>query len=274
MVTRKVAPALAAGCTVVIKAPPETPFSTLAFVELAIRAGIPKGVINVVTTQSHTKEVGLEITTNPTIKKISFTGSVSLGTRQTCDDNGARLIVSDILQTGVGRLLMQQSASTIKKTSMELGGLAPFVGELSLHSHSLISATSKLISIPFFTVFGDADIDAAVNGAVAAKFRASGQTCVCSQFHLVHSSIYEEFATKLAAKVNAFKVGNGFDDVTHGPLIHEAAVAKVEKHVADAVARGAKVLAGGKRPNVKGGEKGSFFEPTREFRRESRRRLC
>ncbi|KDE05817.1 succinate-semialdehyde dehydrogenase [NADP+] [Microbotryum lychnidis-dioicae p1A1 Lamole] len=216
MITRKVAPALAAGCTVVIKAPPETPFSTLAFVELAKRAGFPDGVINVVTTKASTKDVGLELTTNPIVKKISFTGS-----------------------TPVGKLLMQQASSTLKKCSFELGGLAPFV------------------------VFEDADIDKAVAAAVIAKFRGSGQTCVCTQYHLVHSSVYDQFAEKLAAKVKAFKVGNAFDEgVTHGPLIHDAAVDKVDRHVQDAVKKGAKVLVGGKKAVVKGGERGSFYEPT------------
>ncbi|SCZ91801.1 BZ3500_MvSof-1268-A1-R1_Chr5-3g08145 [Microbotryum saponariae] len=216
MITRKVAPALAAGCTVVIKAPPETPFSTLAFVELAKRAGFPDGVINVVTTKANTKDVGLELTTNPIVRKISFTGS-----------------------TPVGKLLMQQASSTLKKCSFELGGLAPFV------------------------VFEDADIDKAVAAAVIAKFRGSGQTCVCTQYHLVHSSVYDQFAEKLAAKVKAFKVGNAFDEgVTHGPLIHDAAVDKVDRHVQDAVKKGAKVLVGGKKAVVKGGERGSFYEPT------------
>lgn len=216
MITRKVAPALAAGCTVVLKAPPETPFSSLAFAELSVRAGIPAGVINVITTQAHTREVGLELTTNPVVRKISFTGS-----------------------TPVGRLLMGQAASTIKKCSLELGGLAPFI------------------------VFGDADVEAAVDAAVLAKFRGNGQTCVCTQFHLIHSSVYDKFAELLVAKVRAFKLGNGFDPATtHGPLIHDAAVSKSEKHVQDAVARGAKVLVGGKRANLPGMEQGSFFEPT------------
>ncbi|KAL8278439.1 hypothetical protein RQP46_009129 [Phenoliferia psychrophenolica] len=216
MITRKVAPALAAGCTVVIKAPPETPYSTLAFVELAERAGVPKGVINVVCTASHTKDVGLELTTNPAVRKISFTGS-----------------------TPVGRLLMGQAASTIKKCSFELGGLAPFI------------------------VFGDADISAAVDGAIAAKFRNTGQTCVCTQFLLVHSSIYDTFAEQLVKKVAAFKIGNGFDaGVTHGPLIHNAGVDKVDRHVKDAVKNGAKILIGGKKAVVEGNEGGAWYEPT------------
>ncbi|SCV72706.1 BQ2448_4243 [Microbotryum intermedium] len=223
MITRKVAPALAAGCTVVIKAPPETPFSALAFAQLAKRAGFPDGVINVITTKAHTKDVGLELTTNPVVKKISFTGSVS----------------SPGQLTPVGKLLMQQASSTLKKCSFELGGLAPFV------------------------VFEDADLDKAVAAAVIAKFRGSGQTCVCTQYHLVHSSVYDQFAEKLAAKVKAFKVGNAFDEgVTHGPLIHDAAVDKVDRHVQDAVQKGAKVLVGGKKAVVKGGERGSFYEPT------------
>ncbi|KAM0751537.1 succinic semialdehyde dehydrogenase [Meredithblackwellia eburnea MCA 4105] len=216
MITRKVAPALAAGCTVVVKSPPETPFSMLAFVELAERAGVPKGVINVVNTASNTKDVGLELTTNPIVRKISFTGS-----------------------TPVGRLLMKQASSTIKKCSFELGGLAPFI------------------------VFGDADIPKAVDGAIAAKFRNTGQTCVCTQFLLVHSSVYQEFADQLVKKVKAFKLGNGFDEgVTHGPIIHNAGVDKVERHVKNAVENGAKILAGGKRAVVPGNENGSWFEPT------------
>ncbi|KAK4703925.1 hypothetical protein P7C70_g2299, partial [Phenoliferia sp. Uapishka_3] len=216
MITRKVAPALAAGCTVVVKAPPETPFSTLAFVELAERAGVPKGVINVVCTASNTKEVGLELTTNPAVRKISFTGS-----------------------TPVGQLLMKQASSTIKKCSFELGGLAPFI------------------------VFGDADVTAAVDGAIAAKFRNTGQTCVCTQFLLIHSSIYDTFAEQLVKKVAAFKIGNGFDaGVTHGPLIHNAGVDKVDRHVKDAVKNGAKVLIGGKKAVVEGNEGGAWYEPT------------
>ncbi|KAI5481068.1 hypothetical protein MNV49_006254 [Pseudohyphozyma bogoriensis] len=216
MITRKAGPAMAAGCTVVVKAPPETPFSALAFAELAKRVGFPAGVFNVITTQSHTKEIGLELTTNPVVKKISFTGS-----------------------TAVGRLLMQQSSSTIKRCSFELGGLAPFI------------------------VFDDADFEKAVEGAAIAKFRNSGQTCVCSQFVLVQAGIYDKFAEALTKKVESFKLGEAFTaGVTHGPLIHEASVAKVERHVADAVKNGAKLLTGGKKAKVAGFEGGYFFEPT------------
>ncbi|KAG9019689.1 succinate semialdehyde dehydrogenase NADP+ linked [Tulasnella sp. 427] len=213
MITRKLAPALAAGCTVVIKPPAETPFSCLALVELANRAGVPPGVINVVTTDKHIKEVGDELAQNKTVKKLSFTGS-----------------------TGVAKLLMQRAASTLKKVSLEAGGNAPFI------------------------VFDDADIDKAVDGAIASKFRGSGQTCVCANRIYVQSSIYADFASRLADKVDKFKIGNGLDEgVTHGPLIHERAIEKVQRHVDDACSKGAEILVGGKRASDL---PGTFFEPT------------
>lgn len=210
---RKLAAALAAGCTVVMKAPAETPFSMLAMAELCERAGIPKGVVNVITTNEGTKEVGKELCENKDIKKVSFTGS-----------------------TGVGKILMSQSADTLKKLSFELGGNAPFI------------------------VFDDADIDQAVEGAIACKFRSSGQTCVCANRIYVHSSIYDEFASRLAEKVDAFKVGNGFaKGITHGPLIHAKAVDKTHAHVQDAVKKGAKVVVGGKKLTELGE---NFYAPT------------
>jgi len=210
MITRKVAPALAAGCTVVIKAPPETPFSALAWAHLAEKAGVPAGVINVITTSANTADVGLRMCEHPVVKKISFTGS-----------------------TNVGKILAKQSALTLKKLSFELGGNAAFI------------------------VFDDADIDAAVDGAIACKFRSSGQTCVCANRLFVHSSIYAEFCSRLVEKVNAFKVGNGFDEgITHGPLIHSKAVEKVQRHVQDAKSKGASVLTGGEPME------GNFFQPT------------
>lgn len=214
MITRKIGPALAVGCTVVCKSPGETPFTSLALAELAHRAGIPDGVVNVVTSLGNTPEVGEALTTHPIIRKVSFTGS-----------------------TGVGKLLMRQCSSTLKKLSLELGGNAPFI------------------------VFDDAaDLDVAVAGAIASKFRSSGQTCVCANRIFVQAGIYDEFAAKFAAKVREFKVGNGFDSgVTHGPLIHDRAVSKVESHVRDAEKKGAKVVVGGhKMPNLGG----NFFEPT------------
>jgi succinate-semialdehyde dehydrogenase / glutarate-semialdehyde dehydrogenase len=211
MITRKVAPALAAGCPVVIKPPSETPLSALALAELAERAGIPKGVFNVVTT-SHSAPVGLELTINPLVKKFSFTGS-----------------------TEVGKLLMKQCASTVKKVSLELGGNAPFI------------------------VFDDADLDAAADGAILSKFRNMGQTCVCANRILVQADVYDAFAEKFAARVAKLKVGNGFDDgVQQGPLITEDAVEKVEHLLKDATAHGAKIALGGKRHNLGG----TFFEPT------------
>lgn len=214
MITRKAGPALAAGCTVVVKSPGETPFTANALAELARRAGIPAGVFNIVTTLKNTPSVGEVLTTSPKVKKVSFTGS-----------------------TPVGKLLMKQSSGTLKKLSMELGGNAPFI------------------------VFDDcSDIDAAVTGCIAAKFRSSGQTCVCANRIYVQSGIYSTFADKLAEKVKQFTVGHGFGDgVTHGPLIHDRAVDKVESHVKDAVSKGAKVLAGGKRLTGLGA---AFYEPT------------
>lgn len=199
MVTRKMGPALAAGCTVVCKAPGETPLTVLALTELAHRAGIPKGVVNVVTTLANTADVGQALTTHAAVKKVSFTGS-----------------------TGVGKLLMRQSSGTLKKLSLELGGNAPLI------------------------VFDDADVDLAVAGAVASKFRSSGQTCVCANRIYVQSGVYDEFVAKLAQTVAAFKVGNGFEEgTTHGPLIHGRAVAKVVAHIEDAVAKGGKLVVGG-----------------------------
>ena len=199
MITRKAAPALAAGCTVVVKSPGETPLTSLALAELARRAGIPDGVFNVVTTLANTPTVGKVITTHPTVKKVSFTGS-----------------------TQVGRILMKQSSDTLKKLSMELGGNSPFI------------------------VFDDADLDAAVAGAIASKFRSSGQTCVCANRIYVQKGIYSAFAEKFAEKVKMFEVGNGFEPgVTHGPLIHERALSKVDAHVKDAKSKGGKVVMGG-----------------------------
>ncbi|KAL2210385.1 succinic semialdehyde dehydrogenase [Sarocladium strictum] len=213
MITRKVGPALAAGCTVVCKAPGETPFTALALAELAHRAGIPKGVVNIVTALENTPEVGEKITTSPTVKKVSFTGS-----------------------TGVGKLLMKQSSSTLKKLSMELGGNAPFI------------------------VFDDADLESAVTGAIASKFRSSGQTCVCANRIYVQRGIYDNFVERFTAKVKEFKVGNGFESgITHGPLIHDRAISKVAQHVSDAQEKGAKVTIGGQRlPDL--GD--NYFQPT------------
>ncbi|KAI0034090.1 succinic semialdehyde dehydrogenase [Vararia minispora EC-137] len=212
MITRKLGAALAAGCTAVIKPPPETPFSALALVVLARRAGVPDGVINIVTTQKNVSEVAKEMCENKTVKKVSFTGS-----------------------TTVAKLLTRMAAGTLKKVSMEAGGNAPFI------------------------VFDDADIDAAVEGAILCKFRGSGQTCVCANRIFVHSSVYAEFASRLAEKIATFKLGSGLDEQTKlGPLIHSRAVEKVRQHVDDAVAKGAQVLIGG-RP-VEG--TGSFFAPT------------
>ncbi|MGH8617801.1 MAG: NAD-dependent succinate-semialdehyde dehydrogenase [Burkholderiales bacterium] len=213
MITRKVAPAIAAGCTVVIKPAEQTPFSALAIAELAERAGIPKGVINIVTTDlAGAPAVGKELTTNPIVRKVTFTGS-----------------------TEVGRILMRQSADTIKKMSLELGGNAPFI------------------------VFDDADLDAAVEGAIASKFRNAGQTCVSANRILVQDGVYDTFAKKLADKVSAMKVGRGTEaGVVIGPLIDTQGLDKVKEHVADATAKGAKVLTGGK-PHALGQ---TFFEPT------------
>ena len=213
MITRKIGPALAAGCTVVAKSPGETPFTSLALAELAHRAGIPKGVVNVITALKNTAEVGEALTSSPTVRKVSFTGS-----------------------TGVGKLLMKQSSDTLKKLSFELGGNAPFI------------------------IFEDADIDLAVTGAITSKFRSSGQTCVCANRIFVQKGIYDTFAAKFAEKVKAFKVGGGFEEgVTHGPLIHERAIDKVDAHVRDAEKNGAKVTVGGQKMDKLGP---NFFEPT------------
>ena len=210
MITRKVAPALAAGCTVVVKPAESTPLTALALAVLAEKAGFPAGVFNVVT--GNPAEIGGELCASPIVRKLSFTGS-----------------------TAVGRLLMAQCAPTIKKLSLELGGNAPFI------------------------VFDDADIDAAVDGAIAAKYRNTGQTCVCANRFLVQSGIYEEFAARLAARSAELKVGPGSEaGVVQGPLINAAGLAKVEAHVADALAKGARVLCGGAR-HARGG---NFFQPT------------
>jgi succinate-semialdehyde dehydrogenase/glutarate-semialdehyde dehydrogenase len=210
MITRKVGPALAAGCPMVLKPAELTPFSALALAVLAERAGVPKGVFSVLTGDS--KAIGGEMTSNPVVRKLSFTGS-----------------------TAVGRLLMEQCAPTVKKLSLELGGNAAFV------------------------VFDDADIDAAVEGATASKYRNAGQTCVCANRIYVQDGVYEQFAQKLVAAVGKLKVGNGADaGVTQGPLIEEKAVLKVEEHIADALSKGARLLVGGKRHEL--GH--SFFQPT------------
>jgi succinate-semialdehyde dehydrogenase/glutarate-semialdehyde dehydrogenase len=210
MITRKVAPALAAGCAMIVKPAEATPLSALALAELAHRAGVPAGVFSVVV--GDPRSIGAEMTSNPIVRKLSFTGS-----------------------TPVGRLLMSQCAPTVKKLSLELGGNAPFI------------------------VFDDADLDAAVEGALASKYRNAGQTCVCTNRFYVQDSVYDAFAEKFAAAVGRIKVGNGFEGgVTQGPLINEAALEKVEAHIADAVAHGARVLTGGKRHRA--GK--LFFEPT------------
>ena len=213
MLTRKVAPAMAAGCTTIVKPAKYTPLTALALAALAERAGIPPGVLNIVTgAAASAPSIGKELTDNPIVRKLSFTGS-----------------------TEVGRLLMAQSASTLKKLSMELGGNAPFI------------------------VFDDADIDAAVEGAMASKFRNSGQTCVCANRLLVQSGIHDDFAARLTARVKALKVGNGIEPgVTQGPLINTDALKKVQAQIADAEAKGARILVGGK-PHASGG---TFFEPT------------
>ncbi|HTN66603.1 MAG TPA: NAD-dependent succinate-semialdehyde dehydrogenase [Burkholderiaceae bacterium] len=210
MITRKVAPALAAGCTIVLKPAEQTPLSALALAELAERAGVPAGVFSVVTGKASL--IGGAMTASPIVRKLTFTGS-----------------------TPIGQLLMQQCAGTVKKLSLELGGNAPFI------------------------VFDDADVDAAIVGAIASKYRNAGQTCVCSNRFLVQDGIYDTFATKLAAAVAALKVGNGMDaGVTQGPLIDEPAIAKVEELVADAVGKGARVLAGGRRHELGG----TWYQPT------------
>ena len=210
MITRKAAPALAAGCTVVARPASQTPFSAFALAELAERAGMPAGVFNVVTGPSAVQ--GAELTGNPIIRKLSFTGS-----------------------TEVGKLLMAQCAGTVKKTSMELGGNAPFM------------------------VFDDADLDAAVQGAMASKYRNAGQTCVCANRILVQDKVHDAFVRKLVAAVRKLRVGDGFKPkVTQGPLIDQKAVDKVKEHIADAVSKGARVLTGGKRHRLGG----TFFQPT------------
>ena len=210
MITRKAGPALAAGCPMIVRPADLTPFSALALAELAHRAGIPAGVFQVITGRSTL--IGAEFTTNPTVRKLSFTGS-----------------------TEVGRKLIEQCAPTVKKVSMELGGNAPFI------------------------VFNDADLDAAVEGAIASKYRNAGQTCVCANRLYVQSGVYDAFAQKLADAVGQLHVGNGVDaGVTTGPMIDEKAVEKVEEHIADAVAKGASIKMGGKRHSL--GH--SFFEPT------------
>ena len=210
MITRKCAPALAAGCPVVIRPASQTPFSALALAELADRAGIPPGVVNVVTGPSG--PMGAELTSNPTVRKLSFTGS-----------------------TEVGKLLMSQCASTVKKVSLELGGNAPFI------------------------VFDDADLDAAVAGAMASKYRNAGQTCVCANRVLVQDGVHDAFAAKMAEAVAGLTVGNGLEAGTEqGPLIDLRAVEKVEEHIADAVGKGAAVAVGGGRHALGG----SYFQPT------------
>ena len=210
MITRKAAAALAAGCSFVVKPSEETPFSAFALAELAERAGLPKGVFSVITGVA--KDIGGEMTSNPIVRAISFTGS-----------------------TAVGKLLMAQCASTVKKIGLELGGNAPFI------------------------VFDDADLDAAVQGAMLSKYRNAGQTCVCANRMLVQEGVYDAFVAKLTAAVNQLKVGEGFGEgVTTGPLINAKAIKKVEEHVADAIAKGGTVTTGGKRHALGG----SFFEPT------------
>jgi succinate-semialdehyde dehydrogenase/glutarate-semialdehyde dehydrogenase len=214
MITRKVSPALAAGCTIVLKPAEQTPLSALALAELAQRAGIPAGVLNIISADSENSiEIGKVLCASPIVRKLTFTGS-----------------------TPVGRILMQQSASTIKKMSLELGGHAPFI------------------------VFDDADIDAAIEGAMASKYRNAGQTCVCTNRFYVHAKVYDTFVDKLTAKVaSSLKVGEGFEDqVTTGPLIDDAAVAKVEQHLQDALSKGAKVHTGG----AKHARGGRFYQPT------------
>ena len=210
MITRKVGPALAAGCTIVAKPATATPYSATALAELAERAGVPAGVFSVVTGSAGA--IGGEMTSNPIVRKITFTGS-----------------------TEVGKMLMEQSARTVKKVSMELGGNAPFI------------------------VFDDAQMDAAIAGAVASKYRNTGQTCVCANRFLIQDNVYDEFSEKLADAANKLVVGDGLKGETQqGPLIDSAAVDKVEEHIEDAVAKGARVIAGGKRHELGG----TFFEPT------------
>jgi succinate-semialdehyde dehydrogenase / glutarate-semialdehyde dehydrogenase len=210
MITRKAGPALAAGCTFVCKPATQTPFSALALAELADRAAIPKGVFNVVTGSA--TQIGGEMTSNPRVRKLTFTGS-----------------------TEIGKKLMAQCAGTMKKISMELGGNAPFI------------------------VFDDADLDAAVQGAITSKYRNTGQTCVCANRLLVQAGVYDEFARRLGTAVASLRIGDGLAGATdQGPLIDAKALAKVEEHVADAVAKGAKIAAGGRRHALGG----TFYEPT------------
>ncbi|OQW92338.1 MAG: succinate-semialdehyde dehydrogenase (NADP(+)), partial [Beggiatoa sp. IS2] len=210
MITRKCAPALAVGCPIVVKPAENTPFSALALAELAERAGFPKGVFNVVTGQP--QPIGMELTSNPLVRKLSFTGS-----------------------TMTGKLLMQQCATTVKKISLELGGNAPFI------------------------IFNDADLDAAVVGVMASKYRNTGQTCVCANRLLVQAEIYEEFTDKLVTAVSQLKVGHGLQEgIQQGPLINQSALQKVETHIQNAVSQGAKIVCGGHR-HVLGG---TFFQPT------------
>jgi succinate-semialdehyde dehydrogenase / glutarate-semialdehyde dehydrogenase len=210
MITRKAGPAIAAGCSVVLKPASQTPFSALALAELAERAGMPKGVFNVITGAA--TDIGAELTSNPLVRKLSFTGS-----------------------TETGKLLMAQCAGTVKKVSLELGGNAPFI------------------------VFDDADLDAAIEGAIMSKYRNTGQTCVCANRLLIQDTVYDRFATKLADAVKKLKPAPGSDaGATQGPLIDDRAVQKVEQHISDATSKGAKVLVGGKRHALGG----RFFEPT------------
>lgn len=210
MITRKISPALAAGCTAVVKPAPETPLTALALADLAARAGLPAGVLNIITGDA--QAIGGELTSNALVRVITFTGS-----------------------TRVGKMLMAQAAQTVKRVALELGGNAPFI------------------------VFEDADLDKAVDGAMASKYRNMGQTCVCANRILVHDAVYDAFAQKLAFKVRGLKVGIGTEPhVTQGPLITENAVKKVEAHIADALSKGARVLTGGKRHALGG----TFFEPT------------
>ena len=210
MITRKAGPALAAGCTVVLKPASQTPFSALALAELAERAGVPKGVLNVLTGSA--QEIGGELTSNPDVRKLSFTGS-----------------------TETGKLLMAQCATTVKKISLELGGNAPFI------------------------VFDDADLDAAVEGAIASKYRNTGQTCVCANRIFVQDGVYDVFAAKLADAVRGLRPAPGLDPgATQGPLIDDRAVKKVEEHISDAISKGARVVVGGRRHALGG----RFFEPT------------
>ena len=213
MITRKIAPAMAAGCTIVIKPAEQTPLSALALAELALRAGIPAGVVNIITADANQSiAIGKTLCASPTVRHLSFTGS-----------------------TEVGRILMEQCAPTVKKLGLELGGHAPFI------------------------VFEDADIDAAVAGAIASKYRNSGQTCVCANRIYVHKKIHAAFVEKFTKAVQTIKVGNGMDaGISQGPLIDQAALAKVERHIADALSKGAKLVTGGK-PSSLGG---TYYEPT------------